>query len=186
MAGVVVSAIFLFTREFNSWADPSAVATLVFIGLSVFSLIMGGVGVFVLRVRENNLILKQFGRPESKIRSYYNFERGHRDIRSILSVFGEEKIYYNDMKFTPEGLYFNDGRFKPLALIFLWEDVKRVRITYDKVTLFFIHDGVEQECRISITADEIHWLVMRKIDIFRKSIMTFWGGEIEEDVEGKQ
>ena len=173
----------------NAWD----IWSILFLGST--STIMGAFLIRIFReffkVYQNKLILKEFGTPKSKTKTYY-VHNAH-DIHVGDDGGGIETIkragdliYY---KFTSRGLYCRcssiDKRYKILSLMFLWNDVIRV-INHDEARMeiidpIFVDENVIIETGTlkiyTNTSDTPR--ILPNHEIYVKLIQTFWSGEIE-------
>ena len=150
-----------------------------------------------LAVKENKLILKDFGKPESKNKTYYWYNTGiNRRFHHKVRISNQSKKFH-ELKFTPKGLFINTHWFFLLDAkeqLFLWEDISKVIVTPNEIIIKF-HSSNKIENKTNPNAPLLvgnSYYAVNKTDsycymlndiVFIKLIKTFYEGEIEKSTE---
>ncbi|MCL2521721.1 MAG: hypothetical protein FWE36_02545 [Erysipelotrichales bacterium] len=178
---------------FGTWyAHGMTISAFVAIISTVFWTIIKGL--IDLAAKENKLILKDFGKPESKDKTYYFYNTGvNQRFNHKIRILNQSKKFH-ELKFTPKGLFVNAHWFFLLDAkeqLFLWEDIRKVIITPNEITIKF-HKSNKIENKASRNMPLLvgnSYYAVNKTDsycymlndlVFIKLIKTFYEGEIEE------
>ncbi|MCL2521720.1 MAG: hypothetical protein FWE36_02540 [Erysipelotrichales bacterium] len=192
MAFVAIVAYDGYTPPY-SWVEWS-MGVFLFTGLFATILCTIIKGFIDLAAKENNLIVKYFGKPESKFKTYYFYNTGaNRRFHHKARILNEIKKF-RELKFTPKGLFINTHWFFLLDAkeqLFLWEDVKKVVFGPNEITIKF-HNSNKIENKANpnnpllvgnsyyvINKTDFYCYILNDI-VFIKLIKTFYEGEIEE------
>ncbi|MCL2521723.1 MAG: hypothetical protein FWE36_02555 [Erysipelotrichales bacterium] len=151
-------------------------------------------GLIDLAAKENNLILKDFEKPESKVKTYYFYNTGvNQRFHHKARILNEIKKF-RELKFTPKGLFINTHWFFLLDAkeqLFLWEDVKKVVVGPNEITIkFHSSNKIENKTNsnnpllvgnsyYAVNKTDFYCYMLNDI-VFIKLIKTFYEGEIEE------
>jgi hypothetical protein len=155
--GCLLSAIIGVT-----FGDDSKICAIIFSVCAVLLLIATFVfsfGSVIIIKHENDLILQEYGAPESKSKTYYVYIKTN---ISIPALFPKPKSI-NNFKFSSDGLYYNDKKE-----IFLWKNVSNIKIILNALKIE------------AVTRDGVKFTTgFPNNEIYLKLLKTFYAKEIE-------
>lgn len=167
LAGCISGAIIGIVNKESGWG----IGGIIFVVCAISLMAIPGIVIAVIHLQviqnENNLVLKEYGAPKSKTKTY--FYHIHTDL-SIPALFEKPKAI-SGLKFSPEGLYYNTLQKMFLwKEIFLWENVERISIA-------------ENAIKIEVaTREGIKFITgFPNTEIYFKLVKTFCGKEIQQE-----
>ncbi|MCL2061558.1 MAG: hypothetical protein FWH03_02930 [Firmicutes bacterium] len=154
----------------------------------------------LFKVYQNKLILKEFGTLKSKTKTYYvhnahDYWEGDDSGGGYTVKRGGSIVYY---MFTPSGLYCrcivdSDRAFiRSKILLLFWKDI--VKVVNNKETKLKIIDPIFLDENVVIETGTLNIYtntsntprILPNHEIYKKLIMTFYNGEIEETTTAKK
>lgn len=158
------------SREVTGLYDWSLIAAFVFFTMFFAGLISWGVLLFGFQGIASKGILKDYGTPESKNKSYYFFTKGNLEHRIFLDIGAQKKLRILEFRFNLLGVryigFWGLGILNKKGMIFLWKAVERIKIEKGEIFIY-LRNQSEPRC------------TFRDTEVFYRLIKTFWGKAIE-------